>query len=135
MEPKKIKQDIILEEVFTTAETPEEVDKLQEKCKRVGINKVEVLPSMGGIHHHGTIILHDFKDPFLQKKSANMTVLNSSNSYNLLLARECNIFYKVCQNPLHSYFGKSFSLKQANELWKDGVCIWWDDGGAPTDWH
>ena len=45
VEPKEIKQAVGLEEVSTTAKIFEEVDKLKE-CKGVGINKLEVLPSM-----------------------------------------------------------------------------------------
>jgi len=70
VEPKEIKHVIALGEVPTTAKISKEVDKLQDKCRGVGINKFEVLPSMEDNHHHGTIILHDFGDPFLRKKSA-----------------------------------------------------------------
>ena len=66
---KEIKQDVALEEVSTTEEILEEVDKLQE-CKGGGINKLEVLPSMKDNHHHDTIILHEFEDSFKQKENA-----------------------------------------------------------------
>jgi len=56
VEPKEIKQGVVLEEVSTTAEIFEEVDESQEECKGVGINKFEVLPSMKDNHHHCTII-------------------------------------------------------------------------------
>jgi len=46
VEPKEIKQAVALEEVSTTAKIFEEVDKLKKECKGVGINKLEVLPSM-----------------------------------------------------------------------------------------
>jgi len=45
VEPKELKQGVALEEVFTTAEIPKEVDKLQEECKGFEINKLEVLAS------------------------------------------------------------------------------------------
>ena len=70
MAPKEVKQDIALEEVSTTVEILEEVDISLEVCKRFGINKLEVLPSMKDNHHHGTINLYDFEDPFLRKESA-----------------------------------------------------------------
>jgi len=80
VEPKEIKQGVALEEVSTIAEIPKEVDKLHE-CKGVGTNKLEVLPSMEDNHHHGTIIFHDFKDPFLQKENAQD---NSSKFFELI---------------------------------------------------
>jgi len=36
----------------------------------VWINNLEVLPSMKDSYHHGTIIFHDFEDPFLPKENA-----------------------------------------------------------------
>jgi len=42
VEPIKIKQGITLEEVSIIAEISEEVDKLQEECKRSWVNKLEV---------------------------------------------------------------------------------------------
>ena len=41
MEPKKVEQGIALEKVSITAKIFEEVDKSQEECKGVGINKFE----------------------------------------------------------------------------------------------
>jgi len=70
VESKKIKQGVALEEVSRTVKIPEEIDKSQEEYKGVGINKLEVLPSMEDNHHHGTIIFHDFEDPFMQKENA-----------------------------------------------------------------
>ena len=99
MESKEIKQGVALKEVFTTAEISEEVDKLQEECKGVGINQHEVLPSMKDNHHHGTIILHDFEDLSCGKKVLEMKVLISSSSYHILSTRESNVFLKICQIP------------------------------------
>jgi len=66
-ELKEIKQSLILEKVFPTAEIPKKVDKSLEEYKRVEYNKFfEVLPSMKDNQHHGMIILHNFEDPFLQ---------------------------------------------------------------------
>ena len=70
VEPMKIKQGVALKKVSRTAEIPKEVDKLQEECKRVEINKLEVLPSMEDNHHHGIVILYDFENPFMRKESA-----------------------------------------------------------------
>jgi len=45
MEPKEIKQSLVLEEVFPTAEVFEELDKSLKKYKRVGHDKLfEILP-------------------------------------------------------------------------------------------
>jgi len=96
MEPKEINQGIALEKISTTAEIPKEVNKLQEKCKGIEINKLEVLPSMKDNQHHGTIILRDFEDPFLRKKSAKDDSFKFFEFIHLLSARECNMFCKIC---------------------------------------
>ena len=95
VEPKEIKQGVTVEEVLTTNEIPEEVDKSQEERKGVGINKLEVLPFMEDNHHHGTIIFQDLT--ILSCRRIMLTVLNSSSSYHLLSARGRNVFPKVCQ--------------------------------------
>ena len=69
-EAKGNKQGVALEEVSTAAEFFKEVDKSHEECKGVGINKLEVLPSMEDNHHYGMIIRHDFENSFMWKESA-----------------------------------------------------------------
>ena len=71
MEPKEIKQRLVLEEVFPTAEIPEKVDKSLKESKEVVHDKLfEVLPPMKNNQHQGTYIHHDFEDPFLQEENA-----------------------------------------------------------------
>ena len=67
VQPKKIKQNLVLE-VSTTAKISEKIDKSQEKCKRVGHDKLEVLSPMENNRHHGTFILQDFENPFLHNE-------------------------------------------------------------------
>ena len=53
MEPKEVEHNIILEEVSTTDEIPEEVDTSREEWKGVGHDKVlEILPPMKDNPHH-----------------------------------------------------------------------------------
>ena len=97
VEPKEINQSVVLEEVSIIAEILEEVNKLQE-CKGVGINKFEVLLSMEDNHHHDTIILHNFEDPFLRKKSANDDSSNFFEFISPTISTWCNMFCKECRN-------------------------------------
>ena len=56
MEPKKVEQDIALEEASPFTEISEEVDKSLEECKEVGHDKLfEVSPLVEDISHHGTL--------------------------------------------------------------------------------
>ena len=70
VEPKEVEQNITLKGVSPTVEVPEEVDKSLEEYKGVEHDELlEVLPSMKDNHHNDTIILHNFKDPFLHNES------------------------------------------------------------------
>ena len=71
MVPKKVKQEIVLEEVSPIAAIPEEVDKSLEEFKKVVHGELmEVFSLMEDNHHHVMFILYDFENPLLHNKSA-----------------------------------------------------------------
>jgi len=74
MESEETKQNLTLvdkEEVSPTAEVLDEIGQSLEAYKGVVYDKIlEILPSMKDHQHHGTFILHNFEDTFIQKESA-----------------------------------------------------------------
>jgi len=98
METKQGFALLVKEEVIPPAEIHEKMKSLLGEFKeKVHDEFSEGLPPLRDIQHHGPSILHGFEDPFMQKKVLEMKALNSSSSYHLLLARERNVFYPVCQ--------------------------------------
>jgi len=84
-------------------------------------------------NHHGTIILHDFEDPFMRKESARDESFNFFKFISSTINTGARCSSKYAKFHLHSYLEKSSQWKQVNELWEHDVCVWLDDGGAPTN--
>jgi len=70
VEPKELKQGIILEKISPIAEVLKEVDKSLEELKEIIHDKfVDILPPIKDIQHHGASILYGFEDSFMRKES------------------------------------------------------------------
>jgi len=112
VDTKELKQYVALEEVSTAAESPKEVDKLEE-CKGVGSISLKY-------YHPWKIIIITVRLFFMisrifscERRILEMKALISSSLYHLLSARGRNLLPKVSQIPSAIILG---TWKQINEL-------------------
>jgi len=84
---------------------------------------------------HGVIILHDFEDPFLQKKSAND---DSSKLFDFISPTISMWVSHILQgkiNLITTRILEDFLHGSKPINYESMVSVWLDDGRAPTNWH